>query len=417
MPSYPFNGRQDASIRFDSIVLNEETIVYRTAHEGQGLRMRRIHSNTYVNISMIGSPKGGTLKMLNMASWVETAKEVVGREFDEMLLHSAKIYSILRAQTRKEHIEQLRTWTSFYLSKSYHDHPDRFFSFPKDPPHAKVIEESAFSDGAFRVYSFHSSYTVRNPVVAQHFNGFEQNRTAYLAHWSHNDRGRNTIVCCHGWSLGEPRQAQRMFNIPRLYSMGLDVALFITPFHWRRAESLTQRVSPPFPFRDPVLGLEGLGQAMHDLHSSLLLLKAQGASRIGLIGASLGGYITALFVSLTKIADLATLVVPLISFHGLKVPQGPFTSGTKQAIEIQEKVSALWRIHSPLSHTCALPADCCLIIAAIGDRLCPFEDVLALYEHWGRPEHAFLRGGHALFFPRRARGQAWYGFLQRNNFV
>jgi hypothetical protein len=53
----------------------------------------------------------------------------------------------------------------------------------------------------------------------------------------------------------------------------------------------------------------------------------------------------------------------------------------------------------------------------MGDRLCPFEDVKKLYEHWGEPQHFFLRGGHALFFPRRGRGEAWYRFLAEHDFI
>jgi predicted alpha/beta hydrolase family esterase len=91
--------------------------------------------------------------------------------------------------------------------------------------------------------------------------------------------------------------------------------------------------------------------------------------------------------------------------------------GREERKGLQQQVSRLWEIHSPLSHRCRLPPDRCLIIASQGDRLCPFEDVKRLHAHWGRPEHVFLRGGHALFFPRDARGEAWYGFLRKNGFI
>jgi hypothetical protein len=308
---------------------------------------------------------------------------------------------------------------AFYLEQPYRDRPARFFSFPRKPPKAEVVAERAFCDGSLRTYAFPSGYGVKNPDFREEYLRNEQNRQAFLVHWTHGDGRRNTILCCHGYSLGDPGKAERMFRVPRLYGMGLDVALFVTPFHWKRASSLLQRFSPPFPFRHPVLGLEGFGQAMYDLCSSFLLLREMGSSRIGLIGASLGGYLAALFVSLTRRADLVTLVVPFLDFESLRVPAGPHT-GMEEAnpggSDLGEAMRALWRIHSPFSHTCKLPPDRCLLIASKGDRLCPFEDVRRLYEHWGEPRHFFLRGGHALFFPRYGRGQAWYRFLHEQDF-
>ena len=212
-----------------------------------------------------------------------------------------------------------------------------------------------------------------------------------------------------------------MFRISKLFNMGLDVALFVSPFHWKRASNLVMRFSPPFPFEHPVLGVEGFGQAVHDLAASILFLKEQGASRVGIIGASLGGYVAALFVSLTNMVELAALVVPLISFHNLKVvpPASlPPEAGKKgQREELRKDISELWKIHSPLLLSCQLAPERCLLIASKGDKLCPFEDVQRIYEHWGRPDHIFMRGGHALFFPRSARGATWYRFLRKNDFI
>jgi acetyl esterase/lipase len=159
---------------------------------------------------------------------------------------------------------------------------------------------------------------------------------------------------------------------------------------------------------------------MYDMGSSFLLLKQLGASRAGTIGASLGGYLVALFVSLSRMAEVAALVVPLVSFQNLRLPTSILPGGTGNGKEhgaLEKEVSALWKIHSPLSLSLKLDPERCLLIAAKGDRLCPFGDVQDLYEHWGKPRHLFLQGGHALFFPRSARGAAWYGFLHENGFV
>jgi len=359
-----------------------------------------------------------------MANWMEAIQHLIGSEFDEVLLHSSNIYRVLTRRLEGgvagEDLEQMRAWLSFYQEQSFPGQAARFFSLPRKPPAAQCLEERSFMDGQSRLLVYPSGYKARNPAFQEVFDRYKENRSAYLLHWTHGDRGRKTIVCCHGWSLGDPDQAFRMFRIGKLYQLGLDVALFITPFHWKRASSPAQRFSPPFPFRHPVLGLEGFGQAIHDLAAAFLLLREQGAGPLGLIGASLGGYLAALFASLTKLADLVALVVPLVSFDNLRVPTTRLPRGRVgkgDLVSLQRLISESWRIHSPLSHRCKLRPEQCLIIASRGDRLCPFEDVQKLYEHWGRPEHTFLRGGHALFFPRDARGDAWYGFLKRRGFI
>ncbi len=360
-----------------------------------------------------------------MASLMGRAQHLFGSEFDEVLMHSVKMFRVLQNRGRRgasgEDVDRMRGWISFYLSQGYQDRPERFFSIPKKPPEVAVIEQKPYSDGMFRVLSFRSGYAVRNPDFRDYFQSFEMNRTAYLLHWTHGDKGRKTIVCCHGWSLGDPTQAEYMFRISKLFNMGLDVALFISPLHWKRASNLIMRFSPPFPFEHPVLGLEGFGQAIHDLASSILFLKQTGASRVGIIGASLGGYIAALFVSLTPMAELATLVVPLISFNNLKVMPAsylPLERGKEgQREALQKDVSELWKIHSPLLMPCKLAPERCLLIASRGDKLCPFEDVQSISDHWGGPDHLFMRGGHALFFPRSARGASWYRFLKKNDFI
>jgi hypothetical protein len=355
-----------------------------------------------------------------MESWIETAQHRFGTDLDELLLHSARVLRIVQRSRVEEEADRLRSLIAFYLGPPYSGRPGRFFSFPRKAPEAEIVYERPFAGGCVRTYAFRSGYRVRNPAFRDSYLGARENRTAYLAHWRHGDRPRNTVLCCHGYSLGDPKQAEGMFRVHRLFGLGLDVALFITPFHWKRASSLLQRFSPPFPFRHPVLGLEGFGQAMYDLYSSFLLLEERGASRIGLIGASLGGYLAALFVSLTAKADLVTLVVPFLDFRSLRVPAGPFLYGGRKKQEgagLRGEIESLWRIHSPFSHACRLPPDRCLLIASKGDRLCPFEDVKRLHEHWGGPKHLFLRGGHTLFFPRRARGAAWYGFLEETGFL
>jgi len=216
--------------------------------------------------------------------------------------------------------------------------------------------------------------------------------------------------------LGDPDQAHRMFKIRKLYQMGLDVALFITPFHWKRApNSLALRGMFLQP-EDVVMTCECFGQAMYDLYHSLLLLNKMGAGEVGIIGASLGGYNAGLFACLTDQIAFAAMMVPAVKFtkrFGPESVSAPF----KEDQHLKDNIHLLWDLHSPINFMPKIPTDRILIIASRGDKVCPFEPVQALCEKWGWPPHVFLTGGHWLMLNARERGRAWYKFLQDMGFI
>jgi predicted alpha/beta hydrolase family esterase len=64
-----------------------------------------------------------------------------------------------------------------------------------------------------------------------------------------------------------------------------------------------------------------------------------------------------------------------------------------------------------------IPKENILIIASRGDKLCPFEHVVALCEKWSWPRHHFMTGGHWLVLNPKERGSAWYTFLADMGFI
>ncbi len=305
----------------------------------------------------------------------------------------------------------------FYFDAGYVDSPVDFFRLPEAVPEARVVSSTPFLSGKREVYAFDSGYEPANPLVADRFSAFSENRTAYLVKWSHGEEGRKTVLCLHGYMLGDPDQAEKMFNVARLHQMGLDVALFISPFHWRRApESKVHRGIFLQP-NDVVMTCECFGQAMHDLYRSMRFLRSRGAADIGIIGASLGGYNAGLIAALTDAAFFSALMVPAVQFTG-----GNFTPEAVRhpfpiEAEFMDRIMQVWTLHSPLNFMPKISKERILVIASKGDQLCPFEHVLALCRKWGWPPHLFMTGGHWLMFDAKARGRMWYRFLSDMGFV
>jgi len=304
----------------------------------------------------------------------------------------------------------------FYIENGYADHPDRFFHFPDRVSRHRVIEEIPFEDGKRQVVSFKSGYEVKNPLKRDSYYSHQANHTGYLVRWTHGDKGRKTVLCLHGYMLGDPVQAERMFRIKNLYHMGLDAALFITPFHWRRAPESRRQQGIFIQPDDVAMTSECFGQAMADLYSSIQILEDMGSRETGIIGASLGGYIAALFACLSDRISFTAMMVPAVN---LSKPFGPGFIKMPFQVDplLSEKINRVWEFHSPLNQKPKIALENILVIASRGDRLCPFEDILRLCERWGWPAHRFMTGGHWLVFNGRARGKVWYRFLADKGFI
>jgi predicted alpha/beta hydrolase family esterase len=278
------------------------------------------------------------------------------------------------------------------------------------------MEETAYRDGRRQLISFDSTYTVKNPLIADQYNAFTANRTGFLVRWIHPVPPRKTLVCLHGYMLGDPDQAQRMFNMDKLYAMGLDLALFITPFHWRR--SAPGKIRRGIFLRTDHVGFtcEAMGQTMHDLNACISILMASGAGTIGLIGASLGGYNAALYSCLSDRHAFAAMMVPAVNFSK---PYGPSFAKLPFAVDkaFMDTITKVWELHSPLNHSPKLSTDNMLFVASRGDRLCPFDHLLNLQQHWHFPRYTYMTGGHWLVFDGKKRGKAWYSFLKDMGFT
>jgi pimeloyl-ACP methyl ester carboxylesterase len=160
---------------------------------------------------------------------------------------------------------------------------------------------------------------------------------------------------------------------------------------------------------------ECVGQAIYDLHSTMKILNDLGSCRTGIIGASLGGYIAALYACLADSASFAAMMVPAVN---LSQPFGPESVRLPFAVDnaFSNKIKRVWEMHSPMKLKPMIPLDNILIVASKGDKLCPFHNVLTLCENWGWPSHLFLTGGHWLVL-NNTRGKAWYQFLERMDFT
>ena len=161
---------------------------------------------------------------------------------------------------------------------------------------------------------------------------------------------------------------------------------------------------------------ETFGQNLHDLHSSVLLLQGLGYGRIGLIGASLGGYTSALYAAHAAAVDFMFLAVPALDFFRTLRPRpGLFAFPVDETI-VSETRQALDLV-TPWRYAPRFDPDRICVVAHAGDRLCEARLTRAWVEQWQIKNYTEVPGGHWLHFGGNLRGRIWYAWLAKQGYL
>jgi pimeloyl-ACP methyl ester carboxylesterase len=276
---------------------------------------------------------------------------------------------------------------------------ERFFREPRtiDPSR---YEQRRLADGG-RVYDLRwsSDYRCKIRDVAERYESKQDNTRAAARLWLHDDDApRPVLVLIHGYLGGRHGIEERAWPTSWLYDIGLDLALFVLPFHGVRGDP-KRRGAPPFPGADPRVTVEGFRQAMGDLSDLVSWLSGRGHPDVGVMGMSLGGYSTALAATVMPQLSFAIPVIPLTSIADFAREQGRLGGNEDEEAREHQALEAVYRLVSPLHRTPLVERDRMMIIAAEADRITPISHAERLADHF----HVALdtwHGGHLLQFGR-----------------
>jgi acetyl esterase/lipase len=225
---------------------------------------------------------------------------------------------------------------------------------------------------------------------------YEANRTARAYVLRHgDDRPRPWLVCLHGTAMGRPEVDPWVLRVKHLYDdLGLNVVLPILPLHGARGGPRSWDVQ--FPTVDVLDNVHGLAQAAWDVRRVLSWVRAQEPTGIAVTGLSLGGYVAALVAGLDAPLDCVIAGMPAVDFPRVLRRHTPREIRELEDFRLLgENADLLHRAVSPLVLEPATPRDRRFIYAGTADRLVdPVEQVVALWEHWGRAEIKWVHAGH-----------------------
>jgi esterase/lipase len=226
-----------------------------------------------------------------------------------------------------------------------------------------------------------------------------------VQHWMHEPkRPKATVLAVHGFSMGQPRIDAFAMFAAQWFQRGLDVALLTLPYHGARTPRDARFSGERFAAPRVNQLSEAVRQAIYEMRMVTDWLREQTEAPVGLLGLSLGGYLSSLMAGLYDDLDFVIPMVPPVCigdlawrFHSDNRRGG----GDKAVTFSHEQLRAVYRVHSPLTHRLKVAKDRVLIVAGRGDRIVPPEHPHALWQHWGEPEIFWFSGSHLAPFRRR----------------
>jgi hypothetical protein len=269
----------------------------------------------------------------------------------------------------------------------------------------------------FEWLSFESGYTAPSddPSSAR-WNNYDRNQTAHAWVVRHAGRERPWLICLHGLGTGGPYADFAGFRAEMLHhELGLNLVMPVLPLHGpRKPPGLPIASLLSYEMLD---SFHGISQAVWDTRRLIQWVRAQGATKVGLYGLSMGAYVSSLISGLDKL-DLVIAGIPVCDIPDLFVHHAP----ADQRQEAEElgvlgvTTRQLFELVSPLAVTPHTPLDNLFIFAGSDDKVSTPEQAERLWEHWGQPGIRWFAGGHVSFFWSREVGPFVDGRLHNAGF-
>jgi len=256
----------------------------------------------------------------------------------------------------------------------------------------------------FAEWSWRSKHPLIFKSIKREYRSHRDNETARLRTLSLRIKGRPMAILVNGFSSGHHLMERVAWPIREFSRRGIGVSLFALPFHGPRGHAFP----PEWPQQDTAFTIEGFRQAIWDLQIAIRAMRDAGASEVGVVGMSLGGYTTALLATATSNVDFVMSYIPIASIPDV-MNDNDLVPGSG---EVQRTLCEGYREQLvPITPVCRMPKvepKRVSIISGQFDRLATVQHGTRLAQHFGT-ELVTFPGGHIV---QNRRAQAFRRALE-----
>jgi pimeloyl-ACP methyl ester carboxylesterase len=256
----------------------------------------------------------------------------------------------------------------------------------------------------FTEWNWQSIHPLIFDEIEHEYRSHRDNQTALLRTLDLRIKGRPMAILVNGFSSGHHLMERVAWPIREFHRQGISVSLFALPFHGPRGHAFP----PEWPQQDTAFTIEGFRQAIWDLQTAIRAMREAGASHVGVVGMSLGGYTAALLGTVTSDVDFMLSYIPIASIPDV-MNDNDLVPGTG---DLQRTLYEGYREQLvPITPVCREPTlepKRVAIISGEFDRLATVQHGARLAEHFGTKLVKFP-GGHIV---QNRRAQAFRTALE-----
>jgi len=337
--------------------------------------------------------------------WSDWLLTTLGSALDGTMLQAMRFVVDAIMMPRPGELPALRASAEPFVSGELWAEPRRFFSFidaPVAPAAATARYRRTLRGGAVIAREFTTNYQPYHAAGPAAADDRSADRVL-VEHWQHEpDPPLATVVALHGFSMGYPWMDAFALFAAQCFRAGFDVALVTLPYHGPRTPSDARFSGERFAVPHVARLNEAVRQAIYEVHVVSGWMRRHTRAPVGLLGLSLGGYLSSLMAGLTADLDFVVPMVPPVCMGDLAwrfFSRSRHYSAAGAAFS-REELRAAYRVHSPLTYPRRIDKSRILILAGRGDQIVPPEHPHTLWRHWAEPEIHWFSGSHLAPFRR-----------------